>query len=110
MMEITDNRLSNMLAYAQKIMDDTIPLDELASIFEEMFAYRTHYERWIGETSGEYKLANNLSALSRIYRNTRESNDGVLSAWLAKHPLHMEWFSRIQSAIDSIKTDDIFTN
>ena len=98
----TDDRLEIMMGYASQILEDSMPLNDLCSIFDEILLFRNHYQEWYGEASLEYKLANYLLTFSRVFRNSKEPQAGKISVWLTKHPLHMEWFTRIKNTLDGI--------
>lgn len=99
---LIDNRLLIMKKYANGIIDDTLPLTELHSIFDEMIHFRAHYQHWHGELSNEYRLANQLLTFSRIFRTSHDHLEGTVSLWLKKHPLHLEWFARIKQTITNL--------
>jgi hypothetical protein len=103
---LIDNRLLIMKKYASKIIDDTLPLSELHSIFDEMVHFRAYYQLWHGELSNEYRLASQLLTLSRIFRTSEDPLDGTVSLWLKKHPLHSEWFSRIKHTFTALNEHD----
>lgn len=109
--EITDNRLQIMKIYAEKILDDSLSLPELHSIFDEMVLFRAHYQHWYGELSAEYRLANHLLTFSRVFRTSNDSLDGQVSVWLKKHPLQSEWFARIKQSLAMFdeKNADLFS-
>ena len=100
-------RLEIMKGYAGQILELTMPLHDLDSIFDEVLVFRAHYQEWHGETSDEYKLANYLLTFSRTFRNSQEPHTGNISTWLTKHPLHMEWYTRIKNTLSDLEMSEL---